>query len=415
MSDQESNHRTKFAFNPRRFDCLQHLNKQIHERRVDEPVAHIRVDNNALKVRQCIQFLVHCPRVISHSSIYVAQVSLDLLWVYLLDNVLGVPRLESQALWVKREILHFFDFLVSDNRLYLGVRIVDYKLLDSLVRHFTGWLLLLLKCRWIWRCAELRLAGHCILTREIFVAWNSSFVELGVLLEKLVFHEQADILLRTFKKKRKSLFIRLGLILGLIPHEWVSRSLRPLEPALWFLAETALRDFLSAILHWFWSSRKIWLIRPEAIFECWFAWDHDRRCLFIFLDVFLHRLWVEDRHRRLGLIYGLLLHLLVFDLRRLYSLGAISQRSITSLRVHPRRTSIFLLLVCKIKHHVAWLQFYVVGFDVSLHRLLRRIHIFYLARADRSLQLLGLRRFWVIIGRFTVFDLIWNILFLLFG
>jgi hypothetical protein len=129
----------------------------------------------------------------------------------------------------------------------------------------------------------------------------------------------------------------------------------------------------------------------------------------------LYRLWVEDRHRWLVLIYGLLLYLLVFDLRRLYSLGAISQRSITSLRVHPRRTSIFLLLVCKIQNHVAWLQFYVVGFYVSLHRLLRRIHIFYLARADRSLQLLSLRRFWVIIGRFTVFDLIWHILFLLFG
>lgn len=251
MSYQEPNHRTKFAFNPRRLDCLQHLNKQIHERRVDEPVAHIRVDNNALKVGKCIQFLVHCPRVISHSSIYVAQVSLDLLWVYLFDNVLRVPRLESQALRVKGEILNFFDFLVSDNRLYLGVRIVDYKLLDSLVRDFTGWLLLLLKCRWIWRCAELRLAGNCILTREIFVAWDSSFVELGVLLEKLVFHEQGDILLRTFKKKRKVLFIRLGLILRLIPHEWVSRSLRPLEPTLWFLTESVLRDFLSAILHWF--------------------------------------------------------------------------------------------------------------------------------------------------------------------
>jgi len=61
-------------------------------------------------------------------------VCLDLLGVYLLDDVCRVPGLERKALGVVAKVLDFLNFFVSNDGFDLGVRVMNDQLLDSLVR-----------------------------------------------------------------------------------------------------------------------------------------------------------------------------------------------------------------------------------------------------------------------------------------
>ena len=59
MPDQQANDRAESALNAGCLDTLEHLGEQVHESGVDQPVAHIRVDDDALKVEESIEFLVY--------------------------------------------------------------------------------------------------------------------------------------------------------------------------------------------------------------------------------------------------------------------------------------------------------------------------------------------------------------------
>lgn len=61
--------------------------------------------------------------------------SLYLLRVDLFDDVLRIPRLKCETLWIIRKLLNFLDLFVANNRLDLCVTVVDDQLLNSLVRH----------------------------------------------------------------------------------------------------------------------------------------------------------------------------------------------------------------------------------------------------------------------------------------
>jgi hypothetical protein len=52
-------------------------------------------------------------------------VCLDLLGVYLLDDVCRVPGLEGKALGVIAKVLDFLNFFVSNDGFDLGVRVMN--------------------------------------------------------------------------------------------------------------------------------------------------------------------------------------------------------------------------------------------------------------------------------------------------
>ena len=59
MPDKETNDRAESALDARSLDTLEHLSEEVHERRIDQSIAHIRVDYDALEVEEGVKFLIY--------------------------------------------------------------------------------------------------------------------------------------------------------------------------------------------------------------------------------------------------------------------------------------------------------------------------------------------------------------------
>ena len=122
----------------------------------------------------------------------------NLLGVNFLNDICWIPGCEWKSLRVVREILEFFDFLVPNDWLDLGVWVVDDQLFNCFVRHLTCWLWLYILSlnHLVSRCPELWLKVVCV---QVFLR-HLGFVWLSTIrLEKLVFYEQIQVKLRTLK------------------------------------------------------------------------------------------------------------------------------------------------------------------------------------------------------------------------
>ena len=99
---------------------FQQLHQDAHERRVDQSVRYIRVEDDGFEIDQYIQFVIHSAAC-AHFVVNLMQVLFELLRLNLCSDLLSRPSFEGQRACRELKVTMPLNVFVADDGLHSSV------------------------------------------------------------------------------------------------------------------------------------------------------------------------------------------------------------------------------------------------------------------------------------------------------
>lgn len=116
-------------------DIFKKFHQETHEGRVDKSVCDIGVENDGFEVYEYVQFVVD-GATRRHSIIHFMQMPFYGLRFNRRRDLVGAHWSEGEGVSCEHQLGRLLDILITYNRLYRSVRVMDEELVDRFQRDF---------------------------------------------------------------------------------------------------------------------------------------------------------------------------------------------------------------------------------------------------------------------------------------